>query len=74
MFDPFFNKNNWLAIVFVCSLKNFTKFIGHPVTCIIGLTLGRTVGAVSVMRQVHYSVMWQVHIHGQDKIMQQQLT
>ena len=32
MFDPFFNENDQLEIVLGCSLKNFTKFIGHPVT------------------------------------------
>ena len=31
MFDPFFNENDQLEIVLGCSLKNFTKFIGHPV-------------------------------------------
>ena len=32
MFDPFFNENDQLEIVLGCSLKNFTKFIGHPVS------------------------------------------
>ena len=32
MFDPFFNENDQLEIVLGCSLKKFTKFIGHPVT------------------------------------------